>query len=219
MDKRLVGLGAAVAGAVVLAGCSNPGNGSQGREQTQDRTQSQTQEGAKSGVADWIAGLSAGKRMRCEYSVGEGTKAVKTVMYMERDRYRTEVGTPAGDMVSLFDGKAMYSWTKGGKQGMKMDIECMKQLGDQASGDEGSQKGQAQEQYDSPQDALESIPNIACAVTSDSVDLSVPADVTFADQCEMMKGMLDKAKALQGQAGALQGQIPDSVKGMMGGQK
>ncbi|HWQ59653.1 MAG TPA: hypothetical protein VN420_00705 [Candidatus Fimivivens sp.] len=212
MDKRLVGLVAIVVGAVTLTGCSNSVNESQDQEGTRDQVQSQAQESAKSGVADWVAGLSEGKRMRCEYSFGEGDKAVRTVMYMERDRYRTEVGTPAGDMVSLFDGKVMYSWTKDGKQGMRMDIECMKQLGDKAPKGEATQKEAAPERYDSPQDALESIPDIACSVTTDAVDLSVPTDVTFADQCEMLKGALGKIPA------GMQDRIPDGVKGMMNGQ-
>ncbi|NTW46329.1 MAG: hypothetical protein HGB18_04755 [Candidatus Moranbacteria bacterium] len=216
MDRRLVGIGAIVAGAVALAGCSSPGSGSQDQDHSQAQDQVRDQD--KSGVAEWVAGLASGKRMRCEYSFGDGDKATKTVMYMERDRYRTEVGTPAGDMISLFDGKAMYSWTKGGKQGMKMDIECMKRLGEEVPKGEERQEPTSGG-YESPQEALENIPNIACSVTADSIDFSVPSDVTFADQCEMMKGMLDKAKTLQGQAGALQGQIPDSVKGMMGGQR
>lgn len=206
MDAKIVGAGMVLAGALALAGCSS-GTSQPVVEQpsVQGKPQAEMQNGG--GIADWVAGLSSGKKMRCDYKMGgEGDKALSVKMFADKDHYRMETATLAGTMISIADGKTMYTWTSGTKQGMKMDLECAKGLeGDLPKADSA---GASPKTYDSPEQAIGNIPNISCAETSDSVDFSVPSDVTFADQCAMLKGTLEKMKAVQGQ-------IPDGVKSMM----
>ncbi|NTW90323.1 MAG: hypothetical protein HGB37_05450, partial [Candidatus Moranbacteria bacterium] len=138
---------------------------------------------------------------------GEGKASLTMKMYADKDRYKTEMDLPTGSVVSIFDGKTMYTWVDGTKQGMKMDLECAKSLKDQLP--QAGPAGKAEQQsYDTPEQAIGNIPNITCAEASGQVDLSVPSDVTFTDQCEILKSTLGKMKDMQGK-------LPDSVKGAL----
>ncbi|NTW76142.1 MAG: hypothetical protein HGB34_04600 [Candidatus Moranbacteria bacterium] len=216
MKAKVFGTGVVLFGAVMLAGCSQSDISTGDGNGTPDRSEMVGKEVGKqaaSGVADWISGLAAGKKMRCEYTMGEGGKTITAVMYMDKDRYRTEMDMPTGKMISLYDGTAMYSWAEEAKQGMKMDMKCMEDIESDMPTEDAPRgaPAEAPESYESPEDALGSIPDISCEEVSGSIDLSVPSDVVFTDQCEMMKRSMEQMKQMEGQ-------IPDSVKGMMGGQ-
>lgn len=215
MNGKAIGNGVVLLAAVALAGCSKPDVPMGGGSGMSDRSDIGGKELGKqetSGVADWISELAAGKKMRCEYAMGEGGKTMTAIMYMDKDRYRTEMDMPMGKMISLYDGKVMYSWAEGTKQGMKMDMKCMEDMESDLPTEDASSDApsKAPESYESPEDALGSIPDISCEEVSDSIDLSVPSDVVFTDQCEMMKKSMEQMKQLEGQ-------IPDSMKGMMRG--
>lgn len=213
MNVKTIAAGAAVLGAVMLAGCS-----SQQAAQQQPQALSPDQvsspahtPAAGNGVSDWVAGLAAGKRMSCQYAMsGQGDSKLSVKMFADKDHYRTETVTPAGTMISLSDGKTMYTWTGGSKQGMKMDLECAKSLKNDLP-KTGAAAPTPPQTYDTPESAVGSIPDISCSETTEAVDFSVPSDVTFTDQCAMLKGALGKIPA-----GATT-QIPDNVKNMMNG--
>jgi hypothetical protein len=214
MKGKAIGSIVVLLAAVALAGCSKPDAPMGGGSGTPERSDMGGKELGKqktSGVADWISGLAAGKKMRCEYAMGEGGKTMTAIMYMDKDRYRTEMDMPTGKMISLYDGKTMYSWAEGTKQGMKMDMKCMETIESDLPTEDASSDAPSKvpESYESPEDALGSIPDISCEEVSGSIDLSVPSDVLFTDQCEMMKKSMEQMKQLEGQ-------IPDSMKGMMG---
>ena len=163
----------------------------------------------ESGIAQWIEGLAAGKSMVCEYRVTGGDAQETSVkMYAERDRYRTEVETPQGTYISISDGKTIYSFLEGSKQGMKMDMDCMKDLADDLpkTGD-----APVQEQYAAPEEAIGNIPGISCR-EADSVDVSVPSVIVFTDQCAMLKQQTEMMKQYQEQMP----ELPEDVKNMMG---
>ncbi|NTV55323.1 MAG: hypothetical protein HGA16_02380 [Candidatus Moranbacteria bacterium] len=222
MKSKMVGAGVIALAAVMLAGCSKQSAPIADQSQSGDGTPTQeaspVSEPTKAsggageklgGAAEWIAGLASGKQMACQYVIpaGEGKASLTMKMYADKDRYKTEMDLPTGSVVSIFDGKTMYNWTKGTKQGMKMDIECAKSLGDNLPKADVSGRPSPQT-YDSPEQAIGNIPNITCAEASGEVDLSVPSDVTFTDQCEMLKSTLGKMKDMQGK-------LPDSVKGAL----
>ncbi len=210
MNIQKIGVGALAVCAVVLAGCSRSAepSGDQAQGPAQGAGQVQTQGQATGSAADWVAALASGKKMQCEYSMGtDADKKYSVKMFAEKGRYRTETVMSAGMMVSILDGKTMYTWVDGTKQGMKMDLECAKSLKDQLP--QAGPAGKAEQQsYDTPEQAIGNIPNITCAEASGEVDLSVPSDVTFTDQCEMLKSTLGKMKDMQGK-------LPDSVKGAL----
>ena len=215
MKANIVGVGAVLAGAVLLAGCSSsPAQPSdvqsqealtQSQTQIQVQTQPTAQGNTGSGISDWVAGIAGGKKMQCDYKMGgEGDKALNVKMFADKDHYRTEMVTSVGTMISVSDGKTMYSWTLGKKQGMKMDLECAKSLKDSLPKTDTS----APQTYDTPEKAIGNIPNISCNEASSTVDFSVPTDIEFADQCAMLKNSLETVKNMQGK-------IPDSVKNLI----
>ncbi len=210
MKKHFFGVVMAVSGSILLAGCSQPSAPVVDQPDVSVRTNTEVREPEQpGGSAGWVAGLMSGKKMRCTYAVamGEGN-TLTTTMFADKDRYRTEVELPTGTTVSIFDGKAMYTFTKGTKQGMKMDIECAKGLKDSLPKTDQATVPVPQT-YDSPETAIGNVPDIACAETSESPDFSIPSDITFVDQCAMLKASLDQMKNIQNQ-------IPDGVRGMTG---
>lgn len=207
MNMNAFGIGMVALAAVALAGCSKPTEPVRDQSGTQESAQAKEQPKA-GGVTDWVAGLTSGKKMTCEYAIkGSGESGFAVKMYADKDRYRTAMELPTGKMNSLFDGGVMYSWAEGQKQGTKMDIECAKGLKEefpQVKADGGMDV----QSYDSPEQAIGNIPDISCKETTEAVDFSVPADVQFSDQCAMLKASLGKMKDVRNQ-------LPDSVKGMM----
>jgi outer membrane lipoprotein-sorting protein len=217
--KNILNMLGLVGVTVLLSGCSLGGSPKEGEVSLPIAEQKQTQEQVQqqSGPAEWIAGLAGGKRMQCTYTMkGEGDQVSVIRMYAEKDRYKTEMEIPAGMMVSLFDGKAMYSWMRGTKQGTKMEMECMKELGEQSEEDEATP---VQNTYDSPEQVIESMPDISCSELGSTIDFSVPSDVEFSDQCAMLKKTMEQMKGLQTMPGNIPDMpvdIPENVKGMMG---
>lgn len=181
--------------------------------ETQVPVMEQTKEGgveqAMDGVGEWIAGLAAGKRMECEYRVtGEDGTETSVKMYAERDRYRTEVGTPQGNYVSISDGKAVYSFLEGSKEGMKMELDCMKDLAaDLPDGEAPS----AKEQFVSSEETIGNTPGISCRETG-AVDIAIPSDVRFTDQCALLRQQTELMKQYQEQMP----ELPENVRSMMG---
>ncbi|NTW14108.1 MAG: hypothetical protein HGA31_03705 [Candidatus Moranbacteria bacterium] len=206
--RRIATISALVSGAFMLAGCSSQpmartNDQSGGQEQVQTQPQEKT-----GGVSDWIAGLTSGKKMQCEYSMGGEVDKVTTVkMLMDKDRYRTEVVTQVGTIVSLSDGKTVYTWTEGAKQGTKIDLECAKSLKDDLP--KTPVTGQPEPlTYDTPEQAVGNIPDIRCSEAVGSIDLSIPTDMQFTDQCAMLKATLGKMQDIKNQ-------LPDSVRAAM----
>lgn len=181
------------------------------REDAPPRAQEQgsamEQEG--DGVGTWMAGLASGKRMECEYRMTGGDGQETSVkMYAEKDRYRTEMMTPRGKYVSISDGKTVYSFFEGSKEGMKMDMECMKDMAADLPKVEGMPE---QESFVSPEEAIGNIPDISCRETG-SIDVSVPSDMRFTDQCALLKQQTEMMKQYQEQMPPM----PESVRDMMG---
>lgn len=198
MNKVMIAAGALillVGGAAVFFLAGN--DGAQYAEESMQAGEEARETGQAEGdSARWMAELASGKPMVCEYRMMGGDRQDTSVkMYAEKDRYRTEVMTPQGEYVSISDGKTVYSFIEGSKEGMKMDMECMKELADDLpkTGDTP-----VQEQYVAPEEAIGNTPGISCRET-DSVDVSVPSDIVFTDQCAMLRQQTEMMKQYQGQ--------------------
>lgn len=215
MNKMALVIGAAVllvggvSGAFFMMKRDVPPQAMETPSQVMEQSREQETEQVRDGVGEWIRGLSAGKRMECEYRMmgGDGTET-SVKMYAERDRYRTEVGTPQGKYISISDGKAVYSFLEGSKEGMKMELDCMKDMAASLPKVEGMPE---RESFTSPEEAIGNTPDISCREAG-SVDVSVPSDIRFTDQCAMLKQQTELMKQYQGQIPPM----PESVRGMMG---
>lgn len=176
-----------VAMAVVLSGCGAKNAAQNGGAQNQigQTKEEPTKTGSVIGSIKDAMGLGA--KMKCNYSMKlEGSDPVKSTAYVEGKKYKS-TGTFAGiTSNTIFDGDTMYIWQEGQKTGMKMTMSCMEELKASLPQDQKSAPG-----VKSPEDQFKDATETSCSPTTESVDFSAPAGITFQDQCEMMKGLMD----------------------------
>lgn len=181
--------------AVVLAGCA----GSDDQVRNQEGNQDQAQEEARvadgdavvrpQGTEQWMAALAAGKKLQCQFTAsGPDDKTGTVKMTMERDRFRMETSAAGGAYIMVSDGKTTYSWMEGSKQGMKMDKACLEGMGKDRLTDVPN--ADTAPKFDTPEKTLADTPDIRCT-EAEVVDFSVPSDITFTDQCAMLKKLQD----------------------------
>lgn len=143
--------------------------------------------------------MGIGKKMQCTYSAKDGSGTSSTV-FVDGQKFKFTSEASGEKVYGLFDGETQYTWTTGKeKQGLKMSKACLDELGKTASPvTEGNTASNT-----TPQDIQESFgdaENVSC-VAAASEDFSVPTDIVFVDQCEMMRNSM---KALEG----VKGQLP-----------
>lgn len=197
---KKVFLGIAVVGlAFVLSGCGAKKAPQDGGAQNQTKEESKEQGSVIGSIKD---AMGLGKKMKCEYSVGTGKEAVKSTAYVEGKKYKA-ISTINGTTTnSIFDGNTMYYWQEGQKTGMKMAMSCMEELNKSLPEDQ-----QNPEDFKSPEEQFEDAIDTSCVPATESINFSAPSDVTFQDQCEMMKNLINSFKT-DIPAGA-QGSMPD----------
>lgn len=187
---------------ISLSGCGKPANDGKIVGENDSLSNSnypipevQNQEGAE--VKDEIAGdgvgmieqlknaISSGKKMKCTYKTGEENGATDVVTYIQGDKYKTEVVLGEMTTTSVFDGEIMYSWVAGQKVGTKMAMDCIDSL-DIKGETEIPQENVPLEDGEGFVEKLSSTQNLSCEDAAD-IDFSIPTDVNFSDQCEMLK--------------------------------
>jgi hypothetical protein len=132
--------------------------------------------------------ISSGKKMKCTYKMNEEGGAAEVITYMHGDKYKSEVITGQMKTVAVFDGEAMYSWVIGQKIGTKMTMDCIDSLDvkGETSAEaipEGTPKGEDEDKF---METLSDAQNLSCEDAGE-IDFSIPSDVSFSDQCEMLK--------------------------------
>lgn len=152
----------------------------------------------KNGIISSIKdAMGLGQKMRCTYTAPDAKGApVTSTIAVDGQKYKFTSDSKGEKLYGLFDGETQYTWTTGTtKQGWKMTKACMEELSKSVPTSNGAAP-------ETPQDAQKSFANaenVQC-VPSASEDFTVPTDVNFVDQCEMMRNSL---KALDGMKGKL----------------
>ncbi|MFZ2299674.1 MAG: hypothetical protein WAW00_00895 [Candidatus Moraniibacteriota bacterium] len=160
--------------------------------------------GGGSGVIGSIKdAMGLGQKMKCTYSAKDGSGASSTV-FVDGKKFKFTTDANGEKMYGVFDGETQYMWTTGAqKQGFKMTKVCTDELAQAAAKvTEGGTASTA-----TPQDLQESFDtaqNVQCEAASGE-DFSIPTDITFVDQCEMIKNSM---KALE----EMKGQLPADIK-------
>ena len=181
-------LAAMVAGVVLLAGCGNKAAENQpvpSTENKQAEVNADTQAPENSVIASIKDAMSSGKTMKCTYTIKGKDGDMTSISYVDGKKYLSETTVAGKVMHSLFDETAMYTWTEGMKQGMKMDMTCAQDLAKNAP--QGDQSAQAPDP--SGEKTFDSATDVTCEPAS-NIDFSIPTDVTFADQCAMLKNVM-----------------------------
>lgn len=133
-------------------------------------------------------------KMACTYNDPSGQVPGTATVYIQGNTFKSVADVNGTQTSALFDGETMYMWTAGQAQGFKMPKSCM---------DEFQTNAPKPADYER---TFESAQDVRCEA-SEGADFSIPTNVTFIDQCEMMKQNDVMMKSMQ------QGQMP---AGMMG---
>jgi len=139
--------------------------------------------------------MSSGKKMKCTYTVTQGENVMKSEAFVQGEKYKSVMTFNDQSTHMVFDGESSYTWTNQAKQGMKMSKECIEDL--EKDVEEMAEDVEETEQYHA-EDPFENAVDVKCENVS-SIDFSLPSDVEFVDQCEMMKNQQKQMeKAMEG---------------------
>lgn len=205
--KNLLAVPVFVLVAVMLSGC-----GAQKTAETEENGSVVAPAEEESSTGDWMSLLGKGKSVECTMP-GEG---MTTKISAEGKKYRTETVIEGKRHLSVSDGKMMWTWVEGEKQGVKMEFSCMDDIRTTIP-EEG---GPAPEYAASPEEALGEKPDISCSEAG-PVDMSVPDDVAFADQCALIRTQLQAMEEMKKNLPSVPDmkqlpELPDDVRKMMG---
>lgn len=199
MKKTLIILSVLV-GAIFLGGCgnSNPATETIGENQTIPSGAPGSDIGSKVGAAanslKDLVGM--GKKMECD-STDNG---VTTKIFIEGTKYKSTTESKEFSMTGIFDGDTFYSWNTKTKAGTKMTMACMQEIGKDMPKAEGKDNSEI-----TSTDKLieEQAKKNNCKETAENIDFTLPSDISFVDQCAMMKGMTQNLKDMK---------LPDNIK-------
>lgn len=177
-------------GVMLLAGC---GNKAVENNSSQEQTEASKMETPvqKGGVINSIKdAMGLGETMKCVYTdTIDGGRHVSEA-YVKGNKYKSTNEENGKKMVSLFDGTTMYSWIEGEVKGTKMAINCLEDLPKPESDKvNASDDNNVPEPKEKPEDEFDNAMDVKCEPAS-GVEFNPPTDITFADQCEMMKNMM-----------------------------
>ncbi|MEA2007193.1 MAG: hypothetical protein U9O20_03495 [Patescibacteria group bacterium] len=169
---------------LVLTGCSKKqqGQNTSGGSGEQTSKQEQKKEGS-SIIEDIKDAMSSGKKMKCTYTVTQGENVMQSEAFVEGDRYKVTTTFNGQGTKMIFDGKDTYTWTDQSKQGMKMTTECMENIVEDVEDTAGEMEEDENFHAENP---FENAVDVKCEKVG-SIDFSIPSDVEFVDQCELMK--------------------------------
>lgn len=147
------------------------------------------------------------KPMECTYETkDEEGNIVESKVYIDGEKYRSEFSAGGVKYYSISDGETMYTWSNESKEGTKMDIDCMNNLGGEVIKEDSAEASSSN--YETSQDLLEAAMGVDCK-DAKSVDVSTPKDINFIDQCEMLKQQMEMIKSYQNQMPPMEGlEIP-----------
>ncbi len=147
--------------------------------------------------------MGMGTKMECTYALGTDANTTSTI-FVDGQKIKTATSVSGMTMYGIFDGDTQYTWTEGSTtQGFKMSKSCMDEMKNLAP-----QKAQGNVPTPAPvQDyqSYDKAQNVSCKAATEDVDFSIPSDITFVDQCEMMR---DSMKAME----QMKQQLPSGMK-------
>jgi len=138
--------------------------------------------------------MKKGVTMKCIADSPDG----HWVTYTNGKYSRTEGTTADGhEMAIVVNREATYSWDKKTKKGQKMDKKCMEEFQKNFGGSAMTDDTKEEDMFDNftPEklEAEEAGGKLKCS-PSTKADFSVPSDVQFTDQCQLMTKQMDKLK-------------------------
>ena len=178
-----------VVGILLLAGCGNkPANkaGEMGKG-NKDNITTETKNGNGGVISSIKDAMGLGKEMKCAYKFKGEAGDITSTAYVNGKKYKAESTVMGKKQIVIFDETAMYSWAEGEKNGMKMTKVCMEEMEKNIPKTQGGQEPATDSISD--EEFFENSTDVSCMPYS-GADFSVPKDIIFADQCEMLKNIM-----------------------------
>jgi len=188
--KKIIVLSSLLLVVVILSGCFKKQTKTENSQQLLETSEKQENQ-AKSMAESIKDAITKGKKMECKTKIGSDGDMVESKFSVQGEKYRSEVETEAGKFISVSDGKIVHTWNSETKEGTKVDLNCVKDL--EISAPEGSENDYEYSTYKSSEDIVDNATEIDCKPVS-LIDFSIPADVSFIDQCEMLKNAQEAMK-------------------------
>lgn len=134
--------------------------------------------------------MGLGKKMTCTYSTEQGGQMYSSTVVLEGKRFQSTSVMGDTTMYALNDGTTQYTWTSKDKQGFKMDLSCLEEM-KALMKDLPQMKGSAPDVTES----FDMAKDTSCEAGG-NVELTVPEDITFTDQCAPLKQSMEMMKKL-----------------------
>ncbi len=201
--KKIFSLFAVIVATLVFSGC-----GSQKAVETSPQKEAPVE--VKKESSDVISSIKdamgLGKKMKCTYAVGTGEAKFESTAYIEGSKYKSSSIIAGKTAYASFDGEVMYSWMEGSKTGTKMTMACINELKNSLP---PGKEGEGPQGVKAPEDQFKDAVNTSCVPAVEAVDFTLPSEITFTDQCEVLRKTLDSMKNVKLPADV---KLPDNVK-------
>jgi len=139
--------------------------------------------------------------MECTYTENVDGKETKSVTQVDGKNFKSISEVNGKKMYSMMKDEIMYTWIEGTAMANKIALSCLKDL------QKNLPQGQVASAPQDPEKAFDSATNVSCKPL-DSIDISVPSDINFVDQCEQMKNLSKQLKDIKIPAGVQVPNIP-----------
>lgn len=179
-------MGLVLASGVFLAGCSHQAEKGISEVPALLPEAENSGPGAVDSIAD---AMGLGRTMECTYKSGEGAQALESSVTVQGKKFRSTSLMNGVKSYALSDGEAIYIWSDASNQGMKMTQACLKDM------EKNLPPGSAGQVPQDPEENFKMAKDVSCKEVG-SGDFSVPAAVTFADQCALFQQSLEMMKNL-----------------------
>jgi hypothetical protein len=201
--KKIFSLFAVIVATLVFSGC-----GSQKAAETSPQKEVPVEVKTESGsvISSIKDAMGLGKKMKCTYAVGTGDAKFESTAYIEGSKYKSSSIIAGKTAYAYFDGEVMYSWMDGAKTGTKMTLACVNELKNSLP---PGKEGDGSQGVKAPEDQFKDAVNTSCVPAVEAVELTLPSEVTFTDQCEVLRKTLDSMKNVKLPANV---KLPDNVK-------
>lgn len=181
---------------LVLAGCSGPapktedsGAGMSENMPMEENKSSSSMMPEKNSMdmEDWASAIAKGEKLSCTYTDDEGGEAKIAI---DGEKYRMEYASKIGTMVSVFDGETFYTWNENSGEGFSQTVACIEKWSEDIP-----DSPEQPETFRSSEEAVSELPDIRCE-KSGNVDVTVPEDIEFVDQCAMMEKQMEAMEGM-----------------------
>ncbi len=200
--KKVLSIAVVAIAVVFIGGCSvnkNDDNKQQLDQLVNKSDSSEKDDGMMGGMIDQLAKIKKGESMKCVYTIDMGNGEVKTESYVQGEKFKSITTMDVGEEMktyAIFDGKNQYSWVEGKTEGFKMSMDCMDDMGD-LYGEMDETEDEDSNEVMEIDDMFENAMDIDCQPVG-KIDFTIPSNITFVDQCEMMKDQMKQIEELGG---------------------